>query len=100
MQRNRLNKAFTMRISILVLDSGWIARTEKRYRSQGSRANLRHVAYEVRDGRQRPAPDVHVRVHRQILVPHFDLGELYVHAAGMGDRERRSHFRTLESSAY
>lgn len=47
----------------------------------GLRANLCHVAYEVRDGWQRPAPDMHVRVHRQVLVPHFDLGEIDVHPA-------------------
>jgi hypothetical protein len=56
--------------------------------------NLSHVAYEVWDGGQRPAPDVHVRVHRQILIPHLDLGELYVHTAGI-DVE---HQETKQSS--
>ena len=81
-----------MRISIL--ESRRIAQKPKRdIAAKDHRANLSHVAYEVRDGRQRPAPDVHVRVHRQILIPHFDLGELYVHAAGI-------ICRTLECSAY
>lgn len=45
---------------------------------------LCHVAYEVGDGGQRPAADMHVRVHRQVLVPHFDLGELYAHRVEAG----------------
>jgi hypothetical protein len=48
---------------------------------RGSRADLCHVADEVWDCRQRPAPDVHVRVHPQVLVPHLDLGEVDVHPA-------------------
>jgi hypothetical protein len=56
-------------------------------------ADLCHVADEVWDGGQRPAPDVHVRVHREVLVPHLDLGELDVHSANTQLPSVRYYYR-------
>jgi hypothetical protein len=39
---------------------------------------------------------MHVRVHRQVLVPHFDLGELYVHPAS---RKRRTKQNNLSKKS-
>lgn len=61
-------------------------------------SNLCHVANEVWDGWQRPAPDMHVCVHCQILVPHFDLGELYLHSATNKNKKKWRAAQMLQIS--